>query len=97
MVETQFHVVVKRLCIDSSMELGSSNVGKQYFQDQTILHQISTAYTLQQNILVERKRRHMLNVARALYNQTCVGHSFFRIVCKNYNLFDQSYTISCLA
>lgn len=44
MVKTQFHVVVKCVRTDNAMELRSSNVGKKYFQDQGILHQMYTTY-----------------------------------------------------
>lgn len=90
-------MVIECVCIDNAMEFGYDNAGNQYFQDQGILHQMSIAYTPQQSILVERKHRRVMNVARALYFQSAVGYSFLGECIKNYNLFDQSYTISCPA
>jgi len=63
LVERQFNKQVKTVRSDNGTEfiyLGN------YFHKHGIMHETSCARTPQQNGRVERKHRHILNVARAL-------------------------------
>ncbi|XP_070017777.1 uncharacterized protein [Nicotiana sylvestris] len=55
---------------DNAFELGGSNEAKTFFCAQGILYQTSCSHTLQQNIVVERKHKHLLEIARALLFQS---------------------------
>ncbi|XP_057251842.1 uncharacterized protein LOC130591897, partial [Beta vulgaris subsp. vulgaris] len=74
MVETQFHRTVKVVRSDNGQEflgLGS------FFAAKGVLHQTSCVDTAQQNGRVERKHRHILNVARALRFQAKLPKYFW--------------------
>lgn len=74
-VKTQFNSVVKVIRNDNAMELGSSITCVYFFQDNDIIHHKSTPYTPQQNGIVERKHKHILETAQALYFQSGIGVS----------------------
>lgn len=76
-VNTQFSKRVKVIHSDNSCELGSSNEGQSFFQQKGIIHQNSTPYNPQQNGLVERKHRHILEIARALFFQSGLGVAYW--------------------
>lgn len=63
MIETQFSKKVKRIRSDNGSEFICLS---KYFQEKGIVHETSCVHTPQQNGRVERKHRHILNVARAL-------------------------------
>ncbi|XP_019240182.1 PREDICTED: uncharacterized protein LOC109220173 [Nicotiana attenuata] len=67
MVERQFGKKVKRIRSDNAMELGKGFFQSDFLQSQGILHETSCVATPQQNGVVERKHRHLLEVARSLY------------------------------
>lgn len=65
MINTQFGMKVKVLRSDNGTEFMNSKCNE-LFASLGIVHQSSCAYTPQQNGVVERKHRHILNTARAL-------------------------------
>lgn len=65
LIRNQYHVVVKTFRTDNGTEFMNHSLTN-FFASLGILHQSSCAYTPQQNGLVERKHRHLLNCARAL-------------------------------
>lgn len=71
MIHTQFDKKVKTIHNDNGLEF-TSNSMKQYYVDNGILHQTILVDTPRQNSRVERKHRHILNVARALLFQACL-------------------------
>ncbi|XP_071704792.1 uncharacterized protein [Rutidosis leptorrhynchoides] len=67
-LETQFSKQVKTFRSDIGSEF-VNNQTNEFFNSKGILHQTSCVYTPQQNGIVEKKHRHLLNVARALMFQ----------------------------
>ncbi|KAJ4796184.1 Retroelement pol polyprotein-like [Rhynchospora pubera] len=76
MVQTQFCRHVKCVRSDNGAEFKSGLVSK-FYAENGILHQTSCVRTPQQNGRVERKHRHILNVARALRFQSNLPLEFW--------------------
>lgn len=70
MVETQFQAKVKIVRSDNVLELGSSVETSSFLASQGIIHQTSYPYIFQQNGVMERKHKHLLETARALLFQS---------------------------
>ena len=70
MARTQFNGIVKTIRSDNALELGLSKEALRFFADNGIIHQTSYVQTPQQNGVVERKHRHLLEVSRALLFQS---------------------------
>ncbi|KAJ0920051.1 putative RNA-directed DNA polymerase [Helianthus annuus] len=68
LVLTQFKKKVKIIRSDNGTEFVNSQMNS-FFKTNGILHQTTCSYTPQQNGVVERKHRHLLNTARALMFQ----------------------------
>ncbi|XP_016562605.2 uncharacterized protein LOC107861756 [Capsicum annuum] len=73
MVERQFNIKVNTIRSDNALELGKSLIATNYFNSQGIVHQTSCVASPQQNGVVERKHRHLLETARALLFQSQVS------------------------
>lgn len=76
-VKNQFHRVIKIIRTDNAFDLRSSLEGTKYFQSMGILHQKSTPHTPQQNGIVERKHKHILEVGISLYIQSSSHTAFW--------------------
>lgn len=63
MAETQFGTKIKCLRSDNAFELGSSFANSQYLLSKGIIHQTSCVATPQQNGIVERKHKHLLETS----------------------------------
>ena len=89
-IQNQFHMHVKVVRSDNAKELCADNMLKIY-NDLGIEHQKSCRDTPQQNGVVERKHKHLLETTRALFFQSNLPHSFWGecIVCA-------TYIINCL-
>ena len=74
MVKTQFHKQVKVLRSDNGQEFLCL---KDFYAQHGMLHQTSCVDTPQQNGRVERKHKHVLNVARALRFQANLSIDFW--------------------
>ncbi|XP_075087592.1 uncharacterized protein LOC142169605 [Nicotiana tabacum] len=70
MVKVYFHSTVQSFRSDNAYELGSRSEAQQFFSANGILHQTSIPHTPQQNGVVERKHKHLLEVSRALLYQS---------------------------
>lgn len=69
MIENQFDRKIKRLRTDNGIEFQYSYM-KKYYKDHGIILETSCTDTPQQNSVVERKHRHILEIARALRFQS---------------------------
>jgi Integrase core domain/GAG-pre-integrase domain len=76
MIQTQFQKSIKCIRSDNGTEF-TSRIMKQFLVENGIVHQTSCVGTPQQNGRVERKHRHILNVARALRFQSNLPISFW--------------------
>lgn len=70
MTDRQFHTKVKAIRTDNALELGSTPQYSEFFASQGIEHQTGCVYSPQQNGVVERKHRHLLETCRALLFQS---------------------------
>jgi len=73
-VHTQFNTKVQKLCSDNGAEFLSL---KNFFLEEGVLFQHSCVYIPQQNGVVEREHRHILETARALYFQSHLPITFW--------------------
>ena len=76
MIHTQFGAKVKVIRSDNGNEFLSGAM-RAFYGEQGIIHQIICVDTPQQNGRVERKHRHILNVARALRFQAHLPIEFW--------------------
>lgn len=68
--ETQFHSKIQCERSGNALELGWSREATAFFQSKGIAHQTSCIDTPQQNGVVERKHKHLLETLRALRFQS---------------------------
>ncbi|CAA0840091.1 Uncharacterized mitochondrial protein AtMg00710 [Striga hermonthica] len=71
MIEVQFDVSVKQMRTDNGSEFVNKEM-ESLLRENGILHQRTCPYTPQQNGVVERKHRSILEVARSLSFQACL-------------------------
>ncbi|KAL2920586.1 Retrovirus-related Pol polyprotein from transposon RE1 [Bienertia sinuspersici] len=69
LIENQFGKTIKCIRSDNARELTEGRM-KEIYQKKGIIHQRSCVETPEQNSKVERKHRHLLETARALYFQS---------------------------
>lgn len=72
MVERQFNIKVKIIRSDNAKELGSSLSHSDFLATHGIIDQTTCVGTPQQNEVVERKHKHLLETCRALLFPTCL-------------------------
>ena len=70
MAHTQFSCKVETIRSDNALEFTKSTAALEFFASTRILHQTSYVQTLQQNGVVERKHKHLLEVSLALLFQS---------------------------
>jgi len=70
MAKTQFDSTVKVIKTDNASELSKSHEALNFFANSRIIHQTSRTQTPQQNGVVKRKHKHLLEVSRALLFQS---------------------------
>lgn len=76
MIKTQYGMIIKQVRSDNGSEFLNKNV-HQFFTENGILHQTSCVYTPQQNGVVERKHRTLLQVARAMMMHSNLPSKFW--------------------
>jgi len=69
MAQTWFSAKIKVFRSDNALELSTSITALDFFAANGIIHQTSSVQTPQQNGVVERKHKHLLEVSRALLFQ----------------------------
>lgn len=77
MIQTQFNVTVQKVRSDNALEIGGSNSAVLFFSDNGIIHQTSCPHTPQQNGVIERKHRTLLEASRALMFQSNIPIRFW--------------------
>jgi len=70
MIQTQFSYKVKTIRSDNALEFTKSDTTLEFFASNGILHQTSCVQIPQQNRVVERKHKNLLEVSRALLFQS---------------------------
>ena len=76
LVENQFSVKIKTFRSDGGGEY-TSTIFKSYLSQNDIIHQISCPYTPQQNGLVERKHRHLVEAIITLLSQASISTAYW--------------------
>ena len=76
LIPTQFQLNIKTIRCDNAKELTEGAI-LQYYFTQGIVLQKTCAATPQQNGIVERKHRHLLETARALFFQSKLPISYW--------------------
>lgn len=76
MIQNQFQAKVKVVRSDNGIEVFNTTCSKLFF-DHVILHQRSVVRTPQQNGVVERKHRHLLDTTRAMRFQAHLPKKFW--------------------
>ncbi|XP_060195150.1 uncharacterized protein LOC132624379 [Lycium barbarum] len=74
---SNFNAKVKVVRSDNALELGKTEACLQFFNSNGIIHQTSCVATPQQNGVVERKHKHLLEMARALLFQSKVPITYW--------------------
>lgn len=75
-MQNQYNKSVKILRSDDDTEFANTQC-HDFFSKLGIIHQTSCAYTPQQNGIVERKHKHILQIARSLMFQSKVPKQFW--------------------
>ena len=89
-VETQFSTKIKTSRSDGGGEYTSTEF-KSFLSQHGIIHQLSCPYTPQQNGLVERKHRHLIETTITLLSQASMSTSFW-----SYALLTATFLINLL-
>ncbi|CAO2163650.1 unnamed protein product [Urochloa humidicola] len=74
--ENEFELKVKNVRSDNGSEFKNTRVDE-FCDEKGIKHEFSTTYTPQQNGLVERKNRTLIDMARSMLSEYNVSHSFW--------------------
>ena len=66
--QNEFELKIKNVRSDNGLEFRNTNV-EEYLDEERINHEFSAAYTPQQNWIVERKNRMLIEAARTMLNE----------------------------
>jgi transposase InsO family protein len=73
--QNEFGLRIKKVRIDNGMEFKNSQI--EGFLEEGIKHELSSPYTPQQNGVVERKNRTLLDMARTMLNEYKTPNRFW--------------------
>jgi transposase InsO family protein len=73
--ENEFENKLKKVRSDNGSEFKNSRI-ENFCDEKGIKHEFSTTYTPEQNGLVERKNRTLIDMARSMLSKYDVSHSF---------------------
>ena len=76
MVSTQFGTSIQKFRTDNAKDYFNNELN-QFFQQEGVVHESSCIDTPQQNGVVKRKMRHLLNVAKTLLHQNHVPKTYW--------------------
>lgn len=76
MIKLQFHSSICKIRTDNGLEFLKANL-QQFFSSLGVQHQHTCIGTPQQNVVVEQKHRHLLNVARSIRFQSHLPLQFW--------------------
>jgi hypothetical protein len=74
--QNEFDVKIKRVRSDNGTELKNTNI-EEYLDEEGIGHELSIPYTPQQNGIVERKNRTLIEAARTMLDEYKTSDSFW--------------------
>jgi transposase InsO family protein len=74
--ENEFDFKIKKIRSDSGSEFKNSKI-EDYWDEKGVKHEFSTKYTLQQNRVVERKNRTLIDMARLMLSGYNISDSFW--------------------
>jgi len=77
MAKTQFGATIKVTRSDNALELSKSYEILEFFANSRTIHHTSYVQTPQQNGVVERKHKHLLEVSRALLFQSLLPTQYW--------------------
>jgi transposase InsO family protein len=66
--QNEFDLRIKKIRSDNGMEFKNSQI-ESFFEEEGIKHEFSSPYTPQQNGVVERKNRTLLDMARTMFDE----------------------------
>ena len=75
--ENEFDLKVKKVRSDNGSEFRNIRVEELCDDDKGIKHEFSSKYTPEQNSLVERKNRTLIDMARSMFSEYNVSESFW--------------------
>ena len=81
MANTQFSAKVQTIRSDNALELGLNREAIEYVMSKGIIHQTDCVGTPQQNGVVERKHKHLLETSRSLLFHSGLLLSIGKNVC----------------
>ncbi|XP_075101952.1 uncharacterized protein LOC142177370 [Nicotiana tabacum] len=90
--ERQFNIKVKKVKSDNALELGKGSQQSDFLLSHGILHETSCVGIPQQNGIVDRKHRHLLEVAREFLK----GKTPYQIIFGKSPVYDNLKVFECL-
>jgi transposase InsO family protein len=78
MTQNEFDVKVKNIRSDNGIEFKNTQVDN-FLDEEGIKHEFSTTYTPQQNRVIERKNRTLIEMARTMLDEYKTSDQFWSV------------------